>query len=125
MNLETYLLVKTVEESTELGHAGCKAILNGLADMNPKEQCTSLQHFINEFNDMFAMAQMLMDHGVELPGLKDPKAIMKKKLKVYKFMRGPITNGILKLTPEEADKRKFNMLTLSQILEKNNAGLVE
>jgi len=117
MNLQTYLLVKTIEEANELSHAGCKAVLNGLSDINPKEQCTSLQHFINEFNDMFAMAQMLQDHGIELPGLKDPMAIMKKKLKVYRYMRAPINNGILQLTPKELDKRTFDMMTLSQIIE--------
>lgn len=93
MTRNDHLLVILSEEAHEIsmaagrvGQAASKALRFGLQDGYPGTERTNCADLVGEVNDLIAMCEMLMESGVELPGLLDRKAIDAKKAKVERFL---------------------------------------
>lgn len=95
MNLTEHLLTCAAEEGCEIGQAGHKALRFGLDDINPKSRQTNRQDLVTEVNDLLGVLEMLQEHGVELPGLFDRRAIEAKKLRVLTWMEHSLAVGAL------------------------------
>lgn len=96
MNTEEYLLVCLAEESGEVARASHKALRFGLDDGFPGTSRTNRQDIVQEANDLLGVIEVLIDNGIELPGLFDRVAIETKKAKVYRFMDYSVARGRLR-----------------------------
>lgn len=93
MNAQEHLMVVAAEEAGEvavaalaLGKSLNKTLRFGIDDTNPATNKTNAQMLDMELNDLIASVEMLLELGVELPGLYDREQIDKKKAKVQKYM---------------------------------------
>ncbi|VVB51781.1 Uncharacterised protein [uncultured archaeon] len=85
MNAEDYLLSCLSEECGEVVQLVGKSHRFGLDDFYVAGP-TNRQKLAQEINDIIAVAEMLTEFGVDLPGVFDREAQQAKKNKVYKYM---------------------------------------
>jgi len=80
-----YLLVKLAEEATEVAQMALKTAQFGPTERYPKSPLNNEQRLSEEYTDMVAIVDMLLDEGVKISissdGLRD------KKRKVSKWRR--------------------------------------
>jgi len=115
MNLNEHLFVVAGEEATEVASAALdlthelnKAALDlskvfskvlrfGTKGVYQLTQQTTINELIGELNDLEAVVEMIIEAGIELPGLHDRKAIDNKKEKVRYYMKEAVNNRTLDL----------------------------
>lgn len=86
MTLEQYLLQCLGEEGIEIAHAVSKAVRFGLDDEWPGKATTNRQDIKQEFNDLLAVLEMLMEFGTFQEHLMDRNLIETKKDKIRKML---------------------------------------
>ncbi len=87
MNREEQLLVILSEECVEVAKEVSKALRFGLDDFEPGTIKTNRQKIAAEFNDLFAVAQMLVEEGIlDNSKMLCPLAITIKQEKVEKYL---------------------------------------
>ena len=98
MNITQHLLIKLSEECSEISKEALKAVQFGLGNHHPDETRTNNDKLISEFNDLFAIIEMLNDR---LECIENRASIENKKRKVIKFMKVSVELGLL-------DHRAYN-----------------
>ena len=88
-----HLLIKLIEECSEVIKATSKALEFGLDDGYPNTDRTNLKDIKNELNDLFAIIEMLYSEGVDWK--IDSEAVKVKKAKVEYWMSHARKLGIL------------------------------
>lgn len=96
MNKQEHLLTVLSEECAEVIHAICKANRFGIDDHGHNERPTNRVQLHAELNDLFAVANMLIDEEIIPPF--DPKMLLDKQKRVLKYMdyakeTGALNNG--------------------------------
>ncbi len=84
MTRQQYLLIKLAEEASEIAQIALKTAQFGLGEKKPGQDETNIQRVQAEFNDLFAMVEMLNDEfscGIAI----DHEAIEAKKLRINTF----------------------------------------
>lgn len=84
MTRKEHLLVKLMEESSEIVKAVSKVLLFGLEDGYPELDTTNEEDINNEFNDLLAVVQMLNSEGLNI--YSDNTKISAKKVKVEQWI---------------------------------------
>jgi hypothetical protein len=79
-----YLLTCIAEECAEVAQRATKAIRFTLDEKEPGQELTNKERLVQEFNDLYAIMEMLNEMGV-IDEFINLEAIEKKKLKVEKF----------------------------------------
>lgn len=96
MNRLELLLVILSEECAELAKECSKALRFGLDDFEPGTTVNNRDRIINEFNDLYAMIQMLVNDGILDNNLiGDSKSIKKKISKVETYLNYSKNAGTL------------------------------
>jgi hypothetical protein len=102
MNTKEHTMVCGVEEANEVATASLavakalsKMLRFGQENIVPFNNLNIREHLANELNDLEACVEMLIEAGVELPGLHDRQAIQSKKLKVKHYMQFAKNQGVL------------------------------
>jgi len=85
MNRKEHLLTILSEECLEIAKEVSKGLRFGLDDHHPTQTGTNAKKINDEYNDLVAVIQMLMDEKILVVEL-DPKLINEKKLKVEKYL---------------------------------------
>ena len=86
MNVIEHLLTCLAEEGCEISQAVHKAQRFGLDDINPKSGQSNRKDIVAEVNDLLGAVELLIENGVELPGLFDREAIEAKKARIKTWM---------------------------------------
>lgn len=97
MNVQEHLLAKLSEECVEVSKEIHKALSFGLEDTDPTipGAATQRERIIEELNDVFAVIELLIDHGHLPKVFSDRSAIDRKKIKVGTFMAYAREKGAL------------------------------
>ena len=96
MTREEQLLVIAGEESAEVIQALSKCLRFGPQEIYPVIKITNANRVLEEFNDLFAVLEMLQKEGVFRPCILDRYMIEAKKKKVETYMRYSESLGIVK-----------------------------
>ena len=103
MNRQEQLFVVLSEEAVEIAEISLriskvthKLLRFGLDSSYPDTTQTNRDELVKECNDLFATLQLLIEAGVELPGLLDPLSILAKKEKVMHYLKVSKDKGTLK-----------------------------
>lgn len=98
MNTEEHLLTCLGEEGTEIAKDVSKSLRFGLDDVNCLEPSgpTNRERLVNELNDLEAVRQLCVAHGLVPEDWLDNEKIKAKKEKVLKFMDYARRVGTLK-----------------------------
>jgi len=86
MNRQEHLLKILEEECCETAVRASKALRFSLQEVQPGQELTNSERIVYEFNDIFAMMEILLDEG-HIKKILDRTAIEKKKLKIEKFLK--------------------------------------
>lgn len=97
MTVHEHLLTCLAEECAEITHRTCKALRFGLDDRDPtlpdaQMECVLIKQ---EITDLFAVVELLMEHGIITPALERTE-IEAKKDKVRHFLDYARNNGVLR-----------------------------
>lgn len=95
MNKTEHLLTCLAEECAEVGQAAAKALRFGVDGMSPNGGLPNKEYIVREVNDVLAIIELLIDHGLKLDGIGDQIAIDEKKAKVAHFMEYAEKRGTL------------------------------
>ncbi len=95
MNKTEHLLTCLAEECAEVGQAAAKALRFGIGDMPPNGGLPNNEYIVREVNDVLAIIELLIDHGLKLDGIGDQVSIDEKKAKVAHFMEYAEKRGTL------------------------------
>lgn len=85
MTKKEHLLIRLMEECDEVSQRASKALLFTLEEIQPGQELTNAERIVYEFNDLFAIMQLLLKEGA-IPHIIDQKALDKKKEKVKKYL---------------------------------------
>jgi hypothetical protein len=99
MNRTEHLLTIVVEECAELAKNATKALRFGLTDHEPGPHESNAERIVQEFHDLHAVIEMLMDEGA-IPKRYDGIAMIRKREKVEKFLRYSVECGTLSAPPQ-------------------------
>ncbi len=86
MTRKEHLLTILSEECSETAPRASKAIRFGLTEIQPGQPLTNTERLINEFNDMFALMEMLRSEGC-LDIILHSGKIEAKKLQVEHYLK--------------------------------------
>lgn len=86
MTYEQFLLCKLAEECTEIAQDALKIQQFGFDSFHPETKMTNTEYLTNELNDLFAIIEMLNEHGY-FNFQPDRDAIDAKKEKVLKYLQ--------------------------------------
>ena len=94
------LLTMVAEECAEVAHVASKSLRFGLNnippyDYNKEAQATNAVRLVEEFNDLYAVMELLYHRGI-IHALVDGKLISQKLAKIDKYMRMSEELGIVK-----------------------------
>lgn len=97
MNINEYLLTCLAEEATEVGQASSKCLRFGLNSLSRASDrtLTNWEQVIYEFNDMFAILELLEEEDFDITSVLDREHINKKKDKVRFYMKDSMNEGLL------------------------------
>ena len=87
MNRLEYLFTCLSEECNEVGKIASKSARFGPYDYHPKHEVTNNRLLALELNDLFAVIEMIVEEGIELPHLQDVLMIDQKKRKVERYLK--------------------------------------
>ena len=98
MNRQQHLLIRLMEECNEVAQRASKALVFSLEEIQPDQPLTNAERIIYEFNDLYAVMEMLREDGAF--GSKATTFIRRdmislKKEKVEKFLLHSKANGTL------------------------------
>lgn len=87
MNRQQMLLVKLMEECNEVAQRASKCINFTMEEIQPDNPGVgnNAERMMGEFNDLFAIVEMLHEEG-HVPFLFSQKQIEEKKIKVEKYL---------------------------------------
>jgi hypothetical protein len=85
MTKKEILLTTLAEECVETAQRVSKAIRFTLEEIQPGQDLTNAERIVYEFNDIFAMMEVLKEEGC-FEKVIDREAIEKKKLKVIEYL---------------------------------------
>jgi hypothetical protein len=85
MNRKEHLLKILEEECCETAVRASKALRFSLEEIQPGQELTNSERIVYEFNDIYAMMEILHEEG-HIKKILDRTAIDKKKLKIEKFL---------------------------------------
>lgn len=94
MNRTEHLLQILQEECNEVAQCASKANRFGLQDHEPGKTETNAERIVHEFNDLFAVMEMLRNEGL-IANVLDMKMIEGKKERVEKWLLHSAENGRL------------------------------
>lgn len=102
MNVVEHVSVCAAEEAGEVATAAlavqkalCKLLRFGPDSTNNGELPSNAESLAAELNDLQGAVEMLIEWGVELPGLGDREAIEAKKAKIRRHMNYALQCGTL------------------------------
>ena len=85
MNRKEHLITILKEECLETGMRASKVIRFGFDEVQPDQSLTNRERLIYEFNDLYAMMEMLKEEGF-IDRIVDREMITAKKKKVEEFL---------------------------------------
>lgn len=97
MDRRQYLLLKLAEECVEVAHRCSKQMQFGKDEIQPGQSETNAERLRSEFNDLVAVAEMLIQEG-ELPGISPTMlqaAIWAKRQKINKYLKISQERGLV------------------------------
>lgn len=95
LSIQDYLLSCLAEECGEVVQLVGKSHRFGLDDFGPNDPTPNRERLAAELNDIIAIAEMLTENGVDLPGVFEAGAQQRKKDKVLKYMKYSREHGRL------------------------------
>lgn len=110
MTEEQYLLLVLEEECSEVAKVCSKAIRFGIGHTNPELQKTNYTLLLEEYCDLLAAFQMLVDDGIVKPPdfTETNQRVSAKKTKVRKMMEYSRSLGRLEGKEGESGKSKVD-----------------
>ena len=96
MTYDENLLVCLSEECDEVSQRACKALRFGIDEIQEGQELTNAERIVYEFNDLFAVMEMLADRGL-IHKILDRTAIEQKKIKVLEGIKYSIKEGCIRL----------------------------
>lgn len=97
MNRAEHLLTCLAEECTEVGQRVTKALRFGLNEVQPGQPLTNAQRIVEELNDLWSVAYILLDEGIIQFGNEPSGPIISaKRAKIEKFMAIARDQGALR-----------------------------
>ena len=102
MTHDEHLMTTAAEEAMEVGHRVTKALRFGLTEVQAGQDLTNGERIIEEFHDLFAMVDWLVEDGLlpDVPLVPDSRVMGAKRAKVEKFLGISLAQGTL-TTPNE------------------------
>lgn len=73
-------------EASLVGQRASKILRFGVQEMRPGSGVTNIEHLVTEFNDLYAMFELVQEHGIETPNFLNREQIEAKKAKVKHFL---------------------------------------
>ncbi|HTJ52574.1 MAG TPA: hypothetical protein VL443_24130 [Cyclobacteriaceae bacterium] len=95
MTRKEHLLIMLMEECDEVSQRASKALRFTLEEIQPGQEFTNADRIVYEFNDLYAIMQMLQKEGA-IPHIINQPALELKKEKVKKFLAYSKEVGTLK-----------------------------
>lgn len=89
------LLLQLSEECDETGQRASKAIRFSLNEIQKGQTKTNAERIIYEFNDIFAVMEVLKEEGA-IDRIIDRDMIEEKKIKIEKWLQHSKEQGVLK-----------------------------
>lgn len=105
MTRTEHLLVILAEECSEVAKNASKALRFGLTDREPGPYETNAERIVQEFHDLHAVVEMLMDEGA-IPKRYDGIAMIRKREKVERFLKVSEQCGTLDAAVSATTERK-------------------
>lgn len=82
------LLIKVAEECNETAQRALKAAQFGMEEIENGQDLTNAQRLVGEFNDVFAMMEMVKDESFpSILSLVNPELVRIKKERVEKYLK--------------------------------------
>lgn len=94
MTYDENLLVCLSEECDEVSQRACKAIRFGVDEVQEGQELSNAERIVYEFNDLFAVMEMILDRGL-ISKIIDRPAIELKKVKVLEGIRKSIEENCI------------------------------
>jgi hypothetical protein len=94
MTKNELLLTILAEECVETAQRATKSIRFGIDEIQKNQELNNSERLIYEFNDIYAVMEMLLEEGV-ISTIIDRDAIEKKKQKILKYMEYSRSLGIV------------------------------
>lgn len=96
MTRKEHLLTILSEECAEVSQRASKALRFGVSEVQPEQPLNNAQRIVEEFNDLFAVVEMLKNEGVlNEKELITRESIDAKQQKVEKFLKLSLRQGTL------------------------------
>jgi hypothetical protein len=96
MNRTEHLLTCAAEECNEVAQRVSKALRFGLLEVQPGQPLTNAERIIQEFHDLFAVMEMLVDaDAIPLTIISDHSVVLAKMSKIERFMAISREQGVL------------------------------
>ena len=102
MNRTEHLLWLVSEECNEVGQRASKAARFALAEVQPGQPLSNADRILQEWYDLKAVMEMMVDEGLLTPWANEREVIAAKKAKVEKFLGYSAECGTLETAPKPA-----------------------